>query len=724
MQSENTTYPNGLTSAPEELGDNDATESELEKLSNNSGDITAPAESFDDDDGSDNSDGEDTVGEWQDWRCQQAVEQVPEVTPLCNACKYFFGEYQPFTRHARVGRSSKTSLWLRFLATSQVLQSSARSGCAFCKLILACIRRRGPGFEPAEAVKIKVQVIAGDTDALKLLFIYMGRTSPRSTTVRSDTIWIKGSRATDALKDGHEVLPNTYSTNNLELIASWVARCSTHQSVCNPQYSTDSFRPTRLLDLCSSDDMSTITLVESSELRSLGSRSRYLALSHCWGGNAPIVLTSNNICSSKSGINLSELPKTFQHAVALARFLHVRYLWIDSLCIMQDSYTDWEFEASTMKDVYRHAFLTIAATGAETSDDGLYFNRDIDLVRAVDLVVSWQGIPSGIRTFFDSESSSKNILHGPLNQRAWVVQEHQLSLRTLHFGREKIAWECQTLRACETFPGEQPEESGNPYDVNLLSSLRYCPMNVIRNIWPLIAEIYARCGLTKETDKCMAISGIAQEIQLATGDLYFAGLWRSSFVEHLCWIVHHLSNETQRRTRIRPLMYRAPSWSWLSIDSNIQYYRSFMAAGEKLFDILRVEIGNTGPNKFGSIKGGYFIGRGVLKPAMWGNRRDDLTGRLWIDDQYVEHGSFWNHLVSSQVTMDLGHQERYHSVCCLPLFKDVFSKCFNVRGLILVPTHRAEKEYKRIGGFHFKNELAENFLKEWTEATHQVITII
>ena len=154
----------------------------------------------------------------------------------------------------------------------------------------------------------------------------------------------------------HEVLPNTYSPNNLELIASWVARCSSGHSLCTPQSSTGFFHPTRLLDTCSSNDMSTITLVESSELRSLRSRSRYLASSHCWGGNAPVVLTSINKDSFKSGINLSELPKTFQHAVALARFVHVRYLWIDSLCIIQDSNTDWEFEATTMKDVYRHAF--------------------------------------------------------------------------------------------------------------------------------------------------------------------------------------------------------------------------------------------------------------------------------------------------------------------------------------------------------------------------------
>lgn len=527
----------------------------------------------------------------------------------------------------------------------------------------------------------------------------------------------------------HEVLPNTYSTNNLELIASWVARCSSGHSICTPQSSTGFFRPTRLLDTCSSDDMSTITLVESSELRSLRSRSRYLALSHCWGGNDPVVLTSINKDSFKSGIHLSELPKTFQHAVALARFVHVRYLRIDSLCIIQDSYTDWESEATTMKDVYRHAFFTIAATGAETFDDGLYFHRDVDLVRAVTLAISWQGLPSGIYTICEFELTIENIVYAPLNKRAWVVQERLLSLRTLHFGREQIAWECQTLRACETFPGEQPRACGDFSDVNLRFRLQYDVMNLARKTWPLIAQTYAGCHLTKETDKCIAISGIVEEISMATKDLYLAGLWKGSFVPQLCWIVNHLENQQRRRTPMRPLMYRAPSWSWLSIDSNVEFRRDDdVSESEILFEVLRVEIENTGLTRFGSIRGGFLIGRGVLKAAMWTNLTNDLTTRLLIDGQYIKNGKFWGHFNSSQVTMDLGHQEGCDSAWCLPLLNidctgsALMKIC--VIGLILVPTDRADQEYKRIGAFQFVEEMAENFLEEWATATHQVITIV
>ena len=192
MQSEST---DGLTSAPEELGDNHGTKSEFEELAEDSGDVTAPAESLDDDDSFDNHDGRGTVGEWQDWRCQQASKKMSGVPPLCNACKHFFGEYQPFAaRYAReregYGGISKSSLWLRFLATLQALQLSSRNGCEFCKLIFASIKGDSPGFEPAETVNIRFQVTVLQEQSPDLRFTYMGGISPRNTVVRSDVKYL------------------------------------------------------------------------------------------------------------------------------------------------------------------------------------------------------------------------------------------------------------------------------------------------------------------------------------------------------------------------------------------------------------------------------------------------------------------------------------------------------------------------------------------------------
>ena len=176
MQSESTAHLDETMFAPEELEDNDGTESEIEELSDDGGDVPAPVESLDDDDCYDNLDGKGTVGEWQDWRCRQAIEKMPGVSPLCNTCKHLFGRDHPF--------SMKTDTpWLRFLATLQALQLSAWSGCAFCKLISAIMRRKSLKFEPAETVKIKFQFTQ---NSRHLTFTYMGRISPRSKAIRSD----------------------------------------------------------------------------------------------------------------------------------------------------------------------------------------------------------------------------------------------------------------------------------------------------------------------------------------------------------------------------------------------------------------------------------------------------------------------------------------------------------------------------------------------------------
>ena len=193
MQSGRNDHLDGIGSASEELWDNDGTENDIEELSDDSGDATAPAESLDDDDYP--WDGEETVGEWQDWRCQQSVENMSGVTPLCNACKHFFGEYQPLdAQWVRSWKSQRGQIvlspWLRFLATLQSLRSSARSGCAFCKLISASIKRDSPGFEPVETVYIKFQVTVSQEPSPDLTFTYMGSISPRSTVIRSDVKYL------------------------------------------------------------------------------------------------------------------------------------------------------------------------------------------------------------------------------------------------------------------------------------------------------------------------------------------------------------------------------------------------------------------------------------------------------------------------------------------------------------------------------------------------------
>ncbi len=166
------------------------------------------------------------------------------------------------------------------------------------------------------------------------------------------------------------------------------------------------------------------------------SSSRYMTLSHCWGQLHIKRLETATLDQMCDGINLDELPRTFQDAIKFTRALDVRFLWIDSLCIIQDSVTDWAAEAGTMKDVYKHAFCNIAAPDGRS---GCFVEKDPQLskVRRVQ--------PENDSTLYDlvaDELWLHNVDKAPLNTRAWVVQERYLSPRILHCSRQQLFWEC------------------------------------------------------------------------------------------------------------------------------------------------------------------------------------------------------------------------------------------------------------------------------------------
>lgn len=525
-------------------------------------------------------------------------------------------------------------------------------------------------------------------------------------------------KAANKIEDAHfnhEILPNTHSPANLQLAANWLTRCVDQHELCNLSSTQDTYHPTRLLDLKASDDVYNIRLVERDKMMC---DNPYVALSHCWGGSIPLVLKEETLHYLKKGINLLALPKTFRHAVALVRSLDIRYLWIDSLCIIQDSYLDWEQEASRMKDVYRNAILTIAATGAANSSAGCFFDRDIDLVKAVTISVSWLGVPQGTYLICDGYIWQDNIVNAPLNQRAWVVQERLLSPRILHFGRDQIAWECRELEACETFPLELPAMLvilGDIYSNSLLEDRDEDPIALT---WERIVEVYTQGLLTEESDKCIALSGIVDALQSRTADTYYAGLWASRLVQNMCWTTAALENEEQKVTPKRPSRYRAPSWSWLSLDSNIVFYGrtvSLRDSDKIMTEVVNAEIQNSTQNQLGSIQGGHILCRVLLKKARWGSVSGRLGKFLILDGHLIDHGQYWNFL-HSQIMMDLGIDEACNDVFCLPLlshetpenrFKDG-----DYVGLILTATGERENEYRRVGCFQIGWDYGVYLLEE------------
>lgn len=144
---------------------------------------------------------------------------------------------------------------------------------------------------------------------------------------------------------------NTFSTTSHDFIKNKLSTCVRNHALCNGAGpGVPGFIPTRLIDTYASEisPQTGVRLVERID-------GKYAALSHCWGRSQLLRLTSDTKNMLLQGIELSSLPTTFQHAIAVVRLLGIRYLWIDSLCIIQDSVTDWEIESALITNVYDHA---------------------------------------------------------------------------------------------------------------------------------------------------------------------------------------------------------------------------------------------------------------------------------------------------------------------------------------------------------------------------------
>jgi hypothetical protein len=180
-----------------------------------------------------------------------------------------------------------------------------------------------------------------------------------SDEVQSATITLFSSTVAEKL--GPRLLSNTaaeWPRLNAQRMRTWLQTCKTHHPRCTEfqKRSTGTKeRPTRILRI----DEGCIALrcnVASQETFA------YTALSHIWGSDPShqLSLTLSNLLEFQSGIPYQSLPGIHMEAVRLTQALGLTHLWIDALCIIQDSPADWEREASKMAAVYGNAVCNLA----------------------------------------------------------------------------------------------------------------------------------------------------------------------------------------------------------------------------------------------------------------------------------------------------------------------------------------------------------------------------
>ncbi|KAH7073779.1 heterokaryon incompatibility protein-domain-containing protein [Paraphoma chrysanthemicola] len=357
-------------------------------------------------------------------------------------------------------------------------------------------------------------------------------------------------------------------------IQQWNETCEAKHPSCRTT-SEPSTLPTRLLVVGSSADDP--KLCSSS---SIPSKARYIALSHTWGKKEdrikPMpVTTKENMASRRERISWDELTQTFQDAVVITRKLGLEYLWIDSLCIIQDDAEDWATEASRMASVYKNAYFVISATASHNGDDGCLKHRSPShhLSRQ-----DRKG--STINAYVKRQISHRSMIElpatlstMPLFDRAWCFQERLLGRKVIHYTEDEIMWECREQLWCECRGIESGRDfskgvhTGN-FKLALAQTLASSDVYARYETWSTIVREYSMRDLTFQSDRLAALSGIASAMAVPSMGRYLAGLWEGCLLRMLCWstTVHVVE---KMWTRSRPQVYQAPTWSWASLDAAI-----------------------------------------------------------------------------------------------------------------------------------------------------------
>jgi hypothetical protein len=332
-----------------------------------------------------------------------------------------------------------------------------------------------------------------------------------------------------------------------------------------------------------------------------------------------MLLVANLESRQSDGLNWDKLPKTFQDAFKIAAWLNLDWLWIDSMCIIQDSVSDWQNEASMMDRVYMNAKVNISADKGGDSRAGCFAQR-----KETDITPLEFGVCGNEEEFMVTTEDTFGWMNSaPSLSRAWIHRERQLSRRILHFTPKEMVWECCGLnKACfasETLPGGAPFEKvfngETKFQVELadISNNKLSEqdrLDKLHKLWNTTCQDLSKKSITYASDFPMILSSLAKEFhRLMPGDEYVAGLWRSTLAEALTWYVPGDKPEYSG--------YIAPSWSWLSIAEPVQlYHPNHKQHKRALIEVLNTDIQFNSPadKPYGQLSSGSALRvRGFLR---------------------------------------------------------------------------------------------------------------
>ncbi|RDL31806.1 uncharacterized protein BP5553_09208 [Venustampulla echinocandica] len=386
---------------------------------------------------------------------------------------------------------------------------------------------------------------------------------------------------------------NRSQLRDIQMLSAWINDCQANHPSC--QQSMHPKLPTRIIDVGSGTAQPFLKITH-------GEVGRYIALSHRWGAldsQLKMLITKReNIEDFCRMIPFESFPLTFRHAIEVSRSLGIQYLWIDSLCIVQDDLQDWEIEAARMGDIYENAYATLFAERANHCDDGLFQTVE-DKSIATDWVREIESrnpqtndqywiLASFRHSYYPNSLSPEEafcLVDKPISQlqsRGWIMQEEILSRRKICFSRTELHWQCRSMSRCECgLKSLADERFTNDLTRNLLLTQRG-DGSVTRGLsasgsnagrttdlnksWKKLIGIYSRRTFTYERDRLSALAGAASKLGRSSQN-YLAGIWREDAGDQLLWRGWNRNGAPCGRHEA----YYAPTWSWASLRGGISF---------------------------------------------------------------------------------------------------------------------------------------------------------
>ncbi|KAI1337341.1 heterokaryon incompatibility protein-domain-containing protein [Xylariaceae sp. FL0016] len=470
------------------------------------------------------------------------------------------------------------------------------------------------------------------------------------------------------------------SDQSLALVNNWLDDCEkNHRS--NKQLNASSCplttkcpMPTRVIDVGTSNK-DPVRLYTTK-----GEDAIYACLSHVWGQSKPMVSQAERMDSlQKDGIPWDLLDNTYRDAITFCRKLQIKYLWIDSLCIIQNDGDDWLRESVRMSQYYGNAYLCLAASGSSDHEHGFFVKNEEplkvsgkgpdDLPYCVFLRLRISHLANG-----DHEAVSEAF---PLTLRGWCYQERRLAPRVLHFGRHEMSFECSVMDRCECgMAGDLTGWTKASEQATFVISDEQ-KEGFISDEWRKLVVSYSPLHLTKATDRLVAFSGLAQVHSerrqregLSTGR-YIAGMWEDTLAQDMLWHVGSLDDRKNRFDRyegFRPTTvveypnksqhlafqledspdYIAPSWSWASILDPLVYQHY---EGKRMCKFEQVMLQTKGDDPFGPLTNAAMIIETVVLETKWSFEaneqgtscrfeHNDMQWRFWPDYDFTKRADF------------------------------------------------------------------------------------